>query len=1015
MKQLTKKQRSWLEENFGPRVSFSQRERSMYSHDIGSIPSLIRPLLGSTLPSAVVQPVSEEEIRALIVWATRECVPLVPRGKSTSGYGGVLATKGGIVVDLSRMSRVISLEGDVVTTEPAISWKKLDEYLADKGFTLRLYPSSYPSSTVGGWLAQGGAGFGSWRYGWFSENVVSARVVLPDGTVRDLSGDELALVSDAEGITGIITRVSLSVMPRPDHRITAIAFDTPESAAGFVGSLGKEGIWSVTMINPEMARLRNISPIRTHHGHPAEERLILPEKYIVLVVHEKDESAFLDAANANRGRFLSPEIAQREWDERFHIMKIKRLGPSFVPAEVVVPLESLSGALSEMERKFPALAIEGMGVSGKEMVLLGFIIHDERRFWFNLAYMNAISVVKIAEKYGGRPYSTGIYFTPWAERIMGKEKLSTLRAFKRTSDPNGIMNPGKIMGSRLSWIIGTAKYLEPLARPFAGMGRPRPAERIGKKPVRGIPSDVAWYAYSCSQCGFCVDTCDQYYGRMWESQSPRGKWFFLKRLIEGKERFDQEAVNTFMVCTTCEYCNVVCSEGLPIEPSWLKLRGVAIEEREMMTIPPFEIMAASLGRNLNIWAHPREKRDEWVPEDVRPHIKERAPFMYFAGCTASFVEKDMAQAAVKLLRDAGIEFTYMGKDESCCGLPMLVAGKWDEFAEVVKHNISEARKRGVKTVITSCPACWLSWHTYYKEWTEKLGMDYDIETKHYSEVLAPKAKALGFGEVSERVTFHDSCHIGRAGGVYEEPRDLIRAIPGLDFQEMRHNREMGLCCGSVLTLISDPPVAAEVGKERLSEALDVKANRILTLCPCCRFQLTVSAEKKGIPVEITDLATFLARAKGYEIREDKNYIMSSWATFEAMIELLRPANMAALMQEMFPQMVDAMPFGMGKLMRFIGKLGPVGRGILTAMKPLFPVLFPVLLPMMMPKLTPTMIELMAKRVPMPDFMKKQMPDLVPKAMENLMPHMLPAVVPLVSQPLVDYLTGRGASASHPQA
>lgn len=1006
---------SWLEGAFGPRVSFSKRERSMYSHDIGSIPSLIKPLIGSTMPSAVVQPVSEEELQALVRWAARERVPVVPRGKSTSGYGGVLPTKGGIVIDLARMSRAISLEGDVVTVEPAISWKKLDEYLADRGFTLRVYPSSYPSSTVGGWLAQGGAGFGSWKYGWFSENVVSARVVLPDGSLRDLSGEDLLLVSDAEGITGIITRVSLKVMPLWEQKITAVAFDNPGSAAGFISSLGREGIWSVTLINPEMARLRNIAPLRTHHGHPAEERVILPEKYIVLIAHENEQSSFFDNAKANSGQFLSPEIAQHEWDERFHIMKIKRLGPSFVPAEVVVPIGSLAETLSELEKKVPALAIEGMGVSGKEMVLLGFITHDEKRFWFNLAYMNAISVARIAEKHGGRPYSTGIYFTPWAERIVGKEKLSALRSFKKESDPNGIMNPGKVIGSKLSWVMGVAKKLEPLARPFAGIGRPQPAERIGMKPKKGIPPDVAWYAYSCSQCGFCVDTCDQYYGRMWESQSPRGKWFFLKRLLEGKEKLDQEAVNTFMVCTTCEYCNVMCSEGLPIEPSWLKMRGRAIHEKGMMTIPPFEIMAASLGRNLNIWAHLREERDKWVPEDVRPHIKEKAPVMYFAGCTASFVEKDMAQAAVKLLRDAGVEFTYMGKDESCCGLPMLVAGKWDEFADVVRHNISEAKKRGAKTVITSCPACWLSWHTYYKEWAKKLGIDYDIEVKHYSEVLAPKAKEMGFSEVRERVTFHDSCHIGRAGSVYEEPRQLLRAVPGLDFQEMRHNREKGLCCGSVLTLISDPPVAAEVGKERLDEALEVKAERVLTLCPCCRFQLSVSAKKKGIPVEITDLATFLARARGYEIKEDKEYIMSSWATFEAMIELLRPENMAGLMKEMFPQMVDAMPFGMGRIMRFIGKLGPLGRGMLTAMKGLFPVLFPVLLPMMMPKLTPTMIELMGKRVPMPDFMAKQMPDLVPKAMGNLMPHMLPKVVPLVSQPLIDYLTGRGASASHPQA
>ncbi|MGB9589315.1 MAG: FAD-binding and (Fe-S)-binding domain-containing protein, partial [Candidatus Hydrothermia bacterium] len=836
------------------------------------------------------------------------------------------------------------------------------------------------------------------------------RVVLPDGSVKDLSGKDLGLVADAEGTTGIITRLSLRVMPRFDLMITAIAFDNPADAAGFINSTGIDGIWSLTLINPEMARLRNIAPLRTHHGHPVEERVMLPEKYTVIIAHDMNQNVFFDPAKAHRGEFLAPEIAHHEWEERFHIMKIKRLGPSFIPAEVVVPLGELAATLSEIEKSLPSLAIEGMGVSGKEMVLLGFITHDERRFWFNLAYINAITAVKIAQRHKGRPYSTGIYFTPWASDIIGRERLEEIVEFKNRLDPSGIMNPGKVTGSKLSWLMGLAKTFEPIAKPFAMIGRPSPAERIVSKPKRGIPPDAAWYAYSCSQCGFCVDTCDQFYGRMWESQSPRGKWFFIRELLDGKEKLDQEAVNTFMVCTTCEYCNVMCSEGLPIEPSWLKLRGLSVEEKKMMTIPPFEIMAASLERNLNIWAHLREKRDEWVPDDVRPLIKDKAPVMYFAGCTSSFVEKDMAQAAVKLLRDAGVEFTTLGKDESCCGLPMLVAGKWKEFGDVVRHNITEAKKRGVKTVITSCPACWLSWHTYYKDWAKKLGLEYDFEVKHYSEVLAPKAKELGFGEVRERVTFHDSCHIGRAGGIYEPPRDLIKAVPGLDFQEMRHNREYGLCCGSVLTLISDPPVAAEVGRERLEEAAEIKADRVLTLCPCCRFQLTVTKERKGIPAEITDLATFLARAKGYEIKEDRDYLLSSWATFEAMIMLMKPQNMAALMAEMFPQMVDAMPFGMGKMMRFLGKLGPVGRGILTAMKPMFPALFPVLLPMMMPKLHPTMIELMGKRVPMPDFMRDQMPELVPKAMGNLMPHLLPDVVPLVSQPLVDYLTGRTQAA-----
>jgi hypothetical protein len=127
-----------------------------------------------------------------------------------------------------------------------------------------------------------------------------------------------------------------------------------------------------------------------------------------------------------------------------------------------------------------------------------------------------------------------------------------------------------------------------------------------------------------------------------------------------------------------------------------------------------------------------------------------------------------------------------------------------------------------------------------------------------------------------------------------------------------------------------------------------------------------------------------------------------WSTFEAMILLMKPENMADLMIELFPQMVDAMPLGMGGMMRTIGKL-PGGGAMLKAMKPLFPTLFPMLMPAMMDDVMPHMLEAVEERVPMPPHMKEQMPDLMPMAMDNLMPKMLPQLVPLISDPLIAYL------------
>jgi FAD/FMN-containing dehydrogenase len=197
-----RKQELYLKQNFGSRVTFDETERKLYGHDIAAIPSLLKPLIGGTIPDAVVQPDSEEELIGLIRWAAENGIPLTPRGKASSGYGGVLPVKRGVVVDFYRMNRIITVdpEAQSATVQAGVVWEKLDRELEHHGLTLRLYPTSYPGSTVGGWLAQGGAGIGSYEAGWFRDNVMSARVVLPDGTVREFRDYELDLIADAEGM-----------------------------------------------------------------------------------------------------------------------------------------------------------------------------------------------------------------------------------------------------------------------------------------------------------------------------------------------------------------------------------------------------------------------------------------------------------------------------------------------------------------------------------------------------------------------------------------------------------------------------------------------------------------------------------------------------------------------------------------------------------------------------------------------------------------------------------------------
>ena len=153
-------------------------------------------------------------------------------------------------------------------------------------------------------------------------------------------------------------------------------------------------------------------------------------------------------------------------------------------------------------------------------------------------------------------------------------------------------------------------------------------------------------------------------------------------------------VDTMVSCTTCELCNHRCSVSLPIEPSWMKLRGQLIQEEKKMTFPPFEMMAAALTKEGDIWAGYRTDRTAWFPEDLKEkHGPEhKAKMVYFAGCTASYVEHDIGMASVRLLDAAGVDFTYLGEKENCCGTPMLVAGKWDVYAETIKKNIQAVKE-----------------------------------------------------------------------------------------------------------------------------------------------------------------------------------------------------------------------------------------------------------------------------------------------------------------------------------
>ncbi|MGD8280149.1 MAG: FAD-binding and (Fe-S)-binding domain-containing protein [Gemmatimonadota bacterium] len=1005
----------------GPdRVRTDLVERTVNSIDIGEMPPAIKSLLPVGTAGAVVRPRSEEQIQALVALAQKDPlhVRLVPRAAATSGYGGALPVKDAIVVVMTDWNEVLSVDPRAMTVrvQTGAIWQDVDVELAKHGLTLRLYPSSYPSSTVGGWLAQGGGGYGSTEYGLFKDNVVGARVVLPNGEIRELTGEALRdYVADAEGTTGIITEVLLLVRELEPEVHRMWAFQKGDSAVEAMHAAHEAGIplWSMSFVNPANVALRKTLPDDYMHAYELAEagrEAVIPNAFLVLVAYPESrrgavDKPLSDVMHAWHGTELRTEAAEREWEERFATMRLKKLGPSIIPAEIVVPLDKAGAVLDDIEREIEQTVIlEGVVGKSGTLTMLGYILHDDRSLRFDVAYALSLAVLGIAKRHGGSAYSTGLYFRGEAESVLGKDWVEKHRALKDELDPEGFMNPGKVTGKGLLGVMmEAAEAFEPELQPFANMAVP-PAHAIDETTAKhGIPGEVVLPAYQCARCGYCVNTCEQYSGRGWESQSPRGKWTFLREIAEGRAEFDDRAVHTFLVCTTCEVCDTRCQLQLPIQDSWMTMRDTLVGKQKHGTLPAFEIMAASLKGEKDIWAGKSEHRGDWVPADARARLKDDADVLYYAGCTSSFVDTAIAEASLQLLLDAGYDVAYMGSDEMCCGLPMKVAGKWDLFEESYDHNVAAARQRGAKTIVTSCPSCAYVWREFYPQVAEARGEPFEFDVRQYSELLAPK---LADGtlrpteELSGTYTFHDSCHLGRAQGIYEPPREMLAAIPGCDVVEMRHHHRDSLCCGSVLTLVGDIDVAPDLGERRLEEAEEAGADTIVTLCPCCKIQLRDANSKKGMDVDVKDLAYLVARSCGHAVEDTTPNATYQWSVFEKFIRLLDPATMAELMTKVFPQMFAAMPKA-EQTMMLASRHVPGGMNLVEK---LMPALFPKMAPALLDQVMPDLIEEVQAYVgDMPADMNELMPDLLPEAMHSLLPTYLDQLIPELVPRFIGFL------------
>ncbi len=994
-----------LKDIFGRRVNLKKYERMLYSTDLGVMPSFVRKSIDS-LPDAIVLPKNTEEIIKLVTLAGKYNIPLTPRGLGTSGYGGSIPAARGISIVFSQMNKIkkINKKDLTVTVQPGIIWKDLETKLNIEGLDLRLYPSSAPGSTVGGWLAQGGIGIGSFKYGKFSSLVQEVKIVTPQGKQKSLRGKDISLVAESMGTTSLITEITFSIKRKERIYKKLLTFDSLSQIEKFASQAYRKNIsfYTFSFINPAMAKAKN------KIGKNGES---LEEKYNVLISYfencKENVENFINSLNSG-AKISSSSLAEKEWENRFFVMRIKKLGPSLVPVEVIIPKERAGQFYNIVSREIDSgFLSENIYSKDGSLTVLGFILSDERSLSYAATFTASISLIKAAEKLGGKVYSPGMYFNYKSQRSLG-DKYDYLLNFKKQADKDNILNPGKLFSTgslknnpakKLNSLMRLAERLEWLYPILRKMVKNR---RNGKSETAKIPKDALWYSTLCAKCGYCVQACELYESRLWESSTPRGKWKILNEYQKGNIKLDDEIVKSFLLCTTCKRCDPVCQVEIPILETWDNMREDLVYKKKYPTIPAFEMMASSYRNENNIWAKFKEDRSKWLPEDIE--VSPDSSTLYWAGCTASYIAQDIAQNATRILKEGGIDFTILGEEEACCGVPFYMAGKWDVFEKAVRKNIENINKKGINKIIISCPGCWVTLNDMYRKWAKKLGLKFDVELEHITETAS---KLLGEGKLipklnrNETVTYHDPCHIGRHGNIYQQPRDMIASIPGITFKEMEHSKEDALCCGSVLTRAGEPdPTADLIGKMRIEEASSTGAETILTSCPCCEVQLRVSNKEKDL--KILDVTDYFIESLGFKSKDSTNDTLQAWEVFDIMINYMTASGMAKIMKDFMADLISAMPKYMKKMMRVINKLpSPLTNLAYSFMPKIMPAMIPKMLPKMMPQVLPKIYKYFKRNIPqMPESMEKLMPKMFPEVMDALMPSMLPKIIPLIMDKMI---------------
>ncbi len=405
------------------------------------------------------------------------------------------------------------------------------------------------------------------------------------------------------------------------------------------------------------------------------------------------------------------------------------------------------------------------------------------------------------------------------------------------------------------------------------------AEKFGAEDVLDLTWKQLLDGFTCTDCGRCTSVCPA--NNTGKALSPRKIIMNVRQrsaeigpmLVAGteearKDLLGHRLLDNFVTeqelwaCTTCRACMEECPVNIEHVPAIVDMRRYLVLTESRF---PEELTGTfkNLESNFTPWAFSHETRADWAKDlgvlTMAQTGGDGMDLLYWVGCAGSYDRRYQAvsRAMVRLLDAAGLRFAILGTEEKCNGDPARRAGNEYLAQMLIKENVETLNRYRVKKIVATCPHCYNTLKNEYPQF----GGNYEVV--HHTELLqqlAREGRLRALGASGATTTFHDSCYIGRYNGIYDQPRDLLKAA-GARLVEMPRSRSRGFCCGAGgARMFMEEKEGRRVNIERTEEALRLNPNTIATACPFCMTMLTDGLKTKDAEerVRVRDVAEVLA-------------------------------------------------------------------------------------------------------------------------------------------------------------